>query len=349
MKVLHVLESPRFSGAENVVCQIIDMCKSKECTFAYASRDGQIREALKERDIEFHPIDSMSVSELRRVFTEVKPDIIHAHDMRACFFAALACGRTPLIAHVHNNNFDSRGLSLKSCLFYLAARKAKHIFWVSQSSFDGYAFHNSFTKKSTVLYNIIDIEALKKKAALDVHTYDYELVYLGRLSPPKNPHRLIEVFRLIADKRPLTKMAIIGTGDLEDETKQLVIDKGLSDNVTFLGFQSNPSKMLQDAKVMIMTSRWEGTPMCALEAMALGVPIVSTPTDGLCELVVENETGYLSDENECLAQRCVDIISDVELHERMSVASVDRAHALMDVDVYKAEILGTYGVRLNEK
>ena len=41
--------------------------------------------------------------------------------------------------------------------------------------------------------------------------------------------------------------------------------------------------MLHDSKVMLMTSLWEGTPMCAVEAMALGVPIVTTPTDGLCD------------------------------------------------------------------
>ena len=92
------------------------MCKSYGVEFAYSSRDGQIREALKDRNIEFYPIEKMSVSEFRRVIKEVKPDVIHAHDMAASFYAALACGNVPLVSHIHNNAFNSRGVSLKSIL-----------------------------------------------------------------------------------------------------------------------------------------------------------------------------------------------------------------------------------------
>ncbi len=344
MKVLHMLQSNRFSGAENVVCQIISMCKNEDVEFAYSSRDGQIREALAERNIEFHPVSKVSVAEYRRVIHEVKPDVIHAHDMRACFFAALACGRTPLIAHVHNNNFDSRGLSLKSILFYLAAKKAKHIFWVSQSSLDGYAFHKSFMKKSTVLYNIIDIDALKTKMAADSKTYDYDVVYLGRLTHPKNPQRLIEVLGKAVQKEPDIKIAVIGTGDLEGETKQLVHNKNLTEQIRFLGFQSNPLKILHDAKVMLMTSRWEGTPMCALEAMSLGVPIVSTPTDGLADLIKDDYNGFLSNDDEALAAAVCRICRDAQLHDKLSNNAAEYAAEFMKKDAYIEKIVTSYGL-----
>ncbi len=343
MKILHMLQSDRFSGAENVVCQIISMCEGPDINFAYSSQDGQIREALEERSIEFHPIQKVTVSEFKRVIKEVKPDVIHAHDMRASFLAALSCGKIPLISHVHNNNFDSRGLSLKSILYFFAAKKAKHIFWVSHSSFDGYAFHKFFEKKSEVLYNIIDIEALKQKLLLDTKSYDYDLVYLGRLTYQKNPQRLIKVIASIVKKRPNTKVVIIGTGDLELETKKLSTEKGLDNNIDFLGFQSNPTKILHDSKVMIMTSRWEGTPMCALEAMALGVPIVSTPTDGLREVVDEGRTGYLSDDDIALADKCIELITDKEQQNRMCILSQGRAKAMMNIGTYKSQILQAYG------
>ena len=100
--------------------------------------------------------------------------------------------------------------------------------------------------------------------------------------------------------------------------------------------------MLHDSKVMLMTSLWEGTPMCALEAMALGVPIVTTPTDGLCDLVEENVTGYLSDEDDSLVEKCLDIICNEDLHARLSQASMRRASELMDSEVYKSEIINAY-------
>lgn len=342
MRVLHILNTGAFSGAENVACQIISLCQSEAVEFVYCSLDGQVRDSLNERGIFFVPVSRMSVSELRRVIKEVNPDVIHAHDMRAGFFSALSCGKIPLVLHVHNNAYDSRGISLKSILFYFAAKKAKHIFWVSQSSFNGYVFHKVFEKKSTVLYNIINIEMLKQKMSFDVNTYDYDVVYLGRLTHPKNPRRLIEVISKIVSKRPSTRVAIIGTGELETEIKKLSTEKRLDNNVNFLGFQRNPSKMLHDSKVMLMTSLWEGTPMCALEAMALGVPIVTTPTDGLCDLVEENVTGYLSDEDDSLVEKCLDIICNEDLHTRLSQASMRRASELMDSEVYKSEIINAY-------
>lgn len=343
MKILHLLQSNRFSGAENVVCQIIGMMKNEpNIEMIYCSSDGQIREALKERNIKFIPLKNFSVGEIKQIIREQTPDIIHAHDMRASFYAAVACGSTPLISHIHNNNFDSRGVSKKSIAYMYAAKKAKHIFWVSQSSFDGYAFHNFFKKKSTVLYNIIDIDALNEKMSFDTNEYDYEITYIGRLTPQKNPQRLMNVFRLVKEKKPDVKIAVVGTGDLEEETKALANKYDLLNNVHFLGFKSNPLKILHDSKVMIMTSRWEGTPMCALEAMALGVPIVSTPVDGLKDLIISGKNGYLSNDDQELARKILEIINDSSLHDRYSDCIKAQAIEINNVARYRKTIIDIY-------
>ena len=73
-------------------------------------------------------------------------------------------------------------------LYKYAAQKAKHIFWVSKSAYEGYAFHEQFEEKSSILYNVIDAEEVYKKAAQDEKKYAYDIVYVGRLTPPqKNP------------------------------------------------------------------------------------------------------------------------------------------------------------------
>lgn len=341
MKVLHLLQSNRFSGAENVVCQIISMLRD-QIDFVYCSQDGQIREALKERNVIFHPVKKWSAIDIGKVIKDEQPDLIHAHDMNASFMASLTCGRIPLVSHIHNNNFDSRGLSTKSLLYYYAAKKAKHIFWVSDSSYNGYRFHNSLRSKSSVLYNIIDIDELNRKMSLDQRQYEFEVVFLGRLTPQKNPQRLIDVFEQIAQKRPKTKMAIVGTGELDEEMKIMVEKRRLGKNISFLGFQNNPYKILHDAKVMIMTSRWEGTPMCALEAMALGVPIVSTPTDGLKDLVKDGVTGFLSEKDEKLAESIVNILDNFNLYQELSTNSTNLANEMMNMENYKRCILDAY-------
>ena len=343
MRILHVLASNRYSGAENVVCQIIGMfSQGEDIEMAYCSPDGQIRETLLERGYAYYPLKQLSGKELKRVLKEYKPDVIHAHDMRASFVVAKTTRRIPLVSHIHNNAFNSRGVSLKSIAYLLAGGTAKHIFWVSESSFKGYKFHNLFKKKSSVLYNVIDVDTLYKKMEHDKNEYNYDVVYVGRLTYQKNPERLIKVVAKVIQEKPDCKVAIVGTGELEDKVKNLAQELQIDKNIDFLGFLSNPLKIMKDSKVMLMTSRWEGTPMCALEAMALGLPIVSTPTDGLCELIVEGETGYLSDNDDVLVEKILGILMDDKERKALSESNKNRSKILNDVNTYKKNLFDIY-------
>lgn len=343
IKVLHVLVSGTYNGAENVVCQIVDLFKSEvNFEMAYCSLDGPVRTALEERNIDFHPVKELTVREIKRVIKEVNPTIVHAHDMRAGLLASLACGNTPLISHVHNNNYDSRKITLKAVLYYLASQKAKHIFWVSKTSFDGYYFHQKLSTKSEILYNVINIESLKSKADADTATYDYDFAYLGRLTYQKNPQRLVKVMELAVKQEPKIKCAILGDGELKQEIIQYIDDHNLCDNVHFLGFSNNPYKLLQSCKAMLMTSRWEGLPMCALESYALGVPVVSTPADGLMEMISSEKDGYLSDKDTELANHLVKLYRDNEYRGRLSENAYKKACDMMDLVKYKYSLHKVY-------
>lgn len=342
-KVMHLLTGTSFSGAENVACQIMS-CFQGDADYEmfYCSPDGKIRDALTERNIRFVLMKEWSLLDVKRVLREEKPDIIHAHDMKASFYAALVCGKTPLVSHIHNNNFDSRGISIKALLYKFAGMKARHIFWVSKSAYEGYAFHDKFTGKSSILYNVIDIAAVYQKALEDTKEYIYDIVYVGRLTFQKNPQRLVEVLTGVQKRYPTLKAAIVGDGDLEMQTKQVIEELHVEKCIDMLGYSSNPYKIIKNAKILIMTSRWEGLPMCALEAMALGVPIVSTPTDGLKEIVEDDKTGYLSDDDEILINRCYDILHEPERYQRLSRATLAKAKVLLNVAAYKEELEKVY-------
>lgn len=343
MKVLHLLQSDRFSGAENVVCQIISMmAKYPEYEMVYCSRDGQIREALAERNIQFVPLANMSISEVRRVLREQKPDIIHAHDMGASFFAALVCGKTPLISHIHNNNFNSQKPTPKAILYRYAAARARHIFWVSKAAQEGYFFRKGLQNKSSVLYNVINAEQLRQKATQAEQRMVYDVVYLGRLTYPKNPQRLLSIIEKIVNQKPDVRAAIIGAGELKDEVHRLIVEKKLVKNVDCLGFMSNPYGILQNAKMMLMTSRWEGLPMCALEALALGIPIVSTPTDGMQELLRDGIGGCLSDDDEILKENLCQILADAQLQQKMSREAIEKINRVSNLEYYSAELQKWY-------
>ena len=342
MKVLHVLNSRIYSGAEKVVCQIIHMF-SGETEMVYCSPYSEIVEnMLKLEQVEYRPVSTLLPGELRKIIEKEQPDVIHAHDMRASFVSALCCGNIPLVSHIHNNAYDSRGLSAKSIAYLLAGFKAKHILWVSRSSFEGYFFHKLFAKKSSVLFNIIDLQQVYDKRDQDMASYDYDTIYIGRLTYQKNPQRLMRLCALMKQYKPDIRMAVVGTGELEEETKVLCEELGLQENVHFLGFQSNPMKIIHDSKSLILPSRWEGTPMCALEAMALGVPVVSTPTDGLVDLLEEGKTGFLSDEDSVLAQRVAQLATDAALRQQMSREAAQKAVQINDAEAYKQAVAVWY-------
>ena len=344
MKILHLLPSRTFSGAENVACQIICMMRScSDVEMVYCSVDGPIKQTLDSMNITFAPMKDFSVEEIKRVLKEQKPDIIHAHDMRAAHLASRVCKRGMIVSHVHNNNHNTRRISVKSVAYLWAARKARHIFWVSESAYNGYCFNKVLAKKSSVLYNIIDVEALYDKMSTDANSYTYDVAYLGRLCYPKNPERLLRVIAKAREKKPDIKVAIIGDGVLMQESRTLAGELGLLDGcVDFLGFQSNPLKILHDSKVMIMTSRYEGLPMVALEALALGVPIVSTPTDGLKEIINNGENGFLSDNDEELAAKIVELLTNEPLRQNLSDNAKEQTKRINNISLYKGKLLEAY-------
>ena len=342
MKVMHVLNSRIYSGAEKVVCQIIKSFRG-DVEMVYCSPESEIvRQMLSEQDVTFLPMKEMSTAELKRVIHEQKPDLIHAHDMRASFFSALCCGKIPLVSHIHNNAYDARGLSPKTVAYLLAGFKAKHILWVSNSSFEGYAFHKLFAKKSSVLYNIVDTEVIFDKKAQDETTYDYDMIYVGRLTFQKDPQRLMRLCARLKERKPDLKAAIVGTGELEEELKQLCQELNISENVHFLGFQSNPIKMVHDAKAMILTSRWEGTPMCALEAMALGTPVVSTPSDGMKDLIDDGINGYLTDDDAVMAEKLLAIMKDPAHRNALGENARKKFNEINDAPKYRQAIYDCY-------
>ena len=82
--------------------------------------------------------------------------------------------------------------------------------------------------------------------------------------------------------------------------------------------------------------------MCALEALALGVPVVATKTDGLCESVEDGMTGFLSDDDEVLSARAAALISDNTLYEKLHAGALRHAEKAFDADAYRLRLQEAY-------
>lgn len=313
MKVLHLVCTDIFSGAENVACQIIKgFEKNKEYEMVYCSPEGKNKKSLDDRNVKFLKLEKFDIKSVKKAIETFNPDIIHAHDIKASIMAALLSkSNMKVISHVHSNHENMRKINAKTMLYNFFSWRYNKIIWVSQSALDSYVFKNNVRDKSLVLYNVIDGREIEKRVQQDNNEYEeFDAIFLGRLTYCKNPERLIEIVSKVVEKVKEFKLAIVGSGDLEELIKEKIKEKGLEKNVKVLGFMTNPYKVLNSSKVMLLTSIYEGTPMCALEAMSLGKPIISTPTDGMKEVIIQGFNGYLSESDEEIEKYIIALTSD---------------------------------------
>lgn len=125
-------------------------------------------------------------------------------------------------------------------------------------------------------------------------------VTMGRLSPEKNHKDMILAFSLFFDKYHKGMLYILGQGVLESELKNLIIELNLSENVIMVGQLEKPFRFLSRFDTFVLSSKYEGQPMVLLEAMTLGMPIISTDIPS-CRFVLEDgKYGFLTLENTAL-------------------------------------------------
>ena len=145
--------------------------------------------------------------------------------------------------------------------------------------------------------NTVDGEHILESAREDLHelTFDEEtgsipdwaelllapdddvttFVNVGRLSPEKNQTRLIRAFASVHAENPKTRLLIVGSGPLAGDLEALVASLGLTGSVFLTGMQRNPHAIMAKADCFVLSSDYEGQPMVILEALVLGLPIVT--------------------------------------------------------------------------
>ena len=137
---------------------------------------------------------------------------------------------------------------------------------------------------------------------------------LGRLAPQKAHRDWIQAAALIKAKLPDAKFLIAGEGILKAELMDHARDKGLENDVLFVGFRADAMPLMAALDIFMLSSRFEGLPFVILEAMALGKPIVSTAVDGIRDAIVDGKSGILVPPGQptALAEAVLSLVRDPE-------------------------------------
>jgi CDP-glycerol glycerophosphotransferase len=130
------------------------------------------------------------------------------------------------------------------------------------------------------------------------HTF----VTAGRLSPEKNHERLIRAFDQVHQRHPETRLLVLGSGPLRVPLRALVGELGLDAAVRFTGQQANPYGVIAGSDCFVLSSDYEGQPMVLLEALVLGVPVVTTDFDSVHGVMPEGQGLIVPRSVEALAQ-----------------------------------------------
>jgi glycosyltransferase involved in cell wall biosynthesis len=148
--------------------------------------------------------------------------------------------------------------------------------------------------KSAVIINGIELDAfLEKPAAPMSASPRVRFGAVGRMVPVKAHSILIDAFAQLSEKLPYAELRIVGGGPLEDKLKEQTRKAGLDGRIRIEGLHSRVADVLQELDIFVMPSTSEGLPLVILEAMAAGLPVVSTRIGGVPEVAPEGDVSVL--------------------------------------------------------
>jgi sugar transferase (PEP-CTERM/EpsH1 system associated) len=275
---------------------------------------------------------------LRSLFRELRPDVVHTHQIGALFYAGPAARRAgvPVVVHTeHGKHYDRP--SRTRWLGRLAGRRAARFFCVSADIAAAAEAHRIVPRRKLhVVPNGIDTDRFRDRGegngvrtSLGIPPGAPVVGTVGRLCEIKRQDLLIRAFQQVRARPAEAHLLFVGDGPWMGPLRELVAGLGLSERAHFAGYQPRPAPYLQAMDVFALTSRSEGMPLVVLEAWAAGVPVVATRVGGLPELVDDGRTGILVDfgDEAALAHALGGLIADPSRARRVGEAGRERVES----------------------
>ena len=354
IKVLHVVPSLAPGGAERMAVHIVRGLKGQRFEVAVVSVSGRLgsdlERLLAESGVEVWYLgkklgfDCRTYYRIHRVLREYRPDIIHTHlhVLRYALPSMLWFKRTSMSLHTVNNVVE--------CEVEPRAR------WIQR-----YAFHHGVLpvavaeevatgverlygiQRCPVIWNCVPVNLYafpqtprgRWRAREGFRADDVLFVCVARLAPQKNHALLLKAFAQGPASDPKAHLVLVGEGALRGQLEEQAQNLGLAGQIHFLGLRTDISDVLGAMDVFVLSSDYEGTPLSVVEAMASGLPIVSTASGGVPELFDGGKEGFIVQpgDDSGLSDAMALLLRDREARQSFGVAAARRARENFDVSV----------------
>lgn len=300
MRVVFLIPSLRAGGAERVFANLLALWPpSDEVHLVVLRKEGVYFDQVPPR-VTIHDLQGkrflLALPRLLRLLKRLAPDAVlgtQAHMnaalglLRPWIGAKRVVGReTSMPVQAHR---AKKASAARVVLYGWGYRGLDRLVCSSRAMADeAIALYGLDPRRVVVIPNPLMPTSSPSPVALGPHTW---IVAVGRLERAKGFDLLLHALARL----PEVHLALVGDGNLREALEAQAAALGVSDRVVFAGFQKEPGNWVSAARAFVLSSRYEGMPNAALEALALGVPVAAFDGPwGAREVVVEGVTGVLA-------------------------------------------------------
>lgn len=236
-------------------------------------------------------LDLSFFRQLRKAVRDYNPDIIHTH-LNSMLYLLPFYRRRQVKLHTVHTLAQKEHYGMQKLVNFVAFHLLGVVpVGISNTVADTIVkTHHLHPDKVPVVYNGVDC---KRYALPKVQTDTFNFVTVGTIYHVKNFPFLVDCFATLHAAHPETRLTIVGNGVQRRELEEQIATLGLTDAIHITGTVGNVEDYLAAADVYVASSKFEGLPLSILEAMAAGLPVISTNVGGVPDVVRDGENGLL--------------------------------------------------------
>jgi len=368
MKILHIIPNLKKGGAERIVIDIVRAIRQ------LTDKNNQVKLILFENNIEYGVDDildlieiipskvqlsiskknQLDISTLQKAIENFKPDIIHSHLFegeivsRSCYYPA-----AKWFTHLHDRMRSFENLNLfkirskrdltnyfekKYLLNRYLLNGGNHFIAISED-IEQY-FMSALPRKLQQVYllpNAIDVKRFQKpENHINISNKDIcKLISIGRLDKNKNHQLLVDIVSNLKSRNFPVHLEIIGEGDQRKNLESKISNLNLNSEISLFGIRENVQENLWNSALYVHSAISEGFGLTLLEAMAVGLPVISLDGGGNRDLVQEGKNGFLihSQKVELFSNVIIELFQNQEKYNCFSQNAIDFAKQF-DINLY---------------
>lgn len=340
-KILHIINDLSQNGGAQkfLVDLVLNHKPNYEIKVLVLCDDNDYLELLSEQGIECFNWQALSLAQKWSLLRW--PDLVHGHLYPSIYLALLAVGKKRIQTE-HCSHNRRRDYPLFKFMEHFLYRGHDLTVSISEKVQDELIkFMPRYQSKYHVVHNGVDLSRFSmvpKKARDFIHKPTVNIAMVGRLHGHKDHETLIHALAALPDNYHLH---LAGEGEKKSALQALAQRLNVTQRVQFHGVVSNIPLFLSEMDIYVQSSHVEGFGLAAVEAMAAGLPVLSSNVPGLDEVTGRDDYLFNVGDSTQLADKIQNLIKDSELYDNSTEYSVNRAK-LYTIDKFREGYYGLY-------